>query len=157
MQGESPKTSMPKRLFQAFKLAVESYFLLCIIKISLMTTVKLETVSLKLQGSVSTPHCSPPNPFTWPGVAVNTWQTPKSQRCRKLRFFHGEHVIHLFSHTCLSFGSFVSLTLCVFALCHFQCQHKLLFLYYSNKVWHCGLVRFDRRGIWLISSHGAPQ
>lgn len=76
---------------------------------------------------------STPNLFTRPGVAVNTWQTPKSQRCRKL-LCQGEHVIHLFSHTCLSFVSFVSLTLCLFALCHFQCQHKL-FLYIIQTQW----------------------
>lgn len=108
----------------------------------------------KLQGSVSTPP-SPPDLFSWMGVTVNTWQTPKSQRCRKL-LCEGEHVIHLFSHTCLSFESTMSLTLCLFALFHFQCQHKVLFLYYSNKVRCCGLVRPTQRGIWFIPIHGAP-
>lgn len=66
-----------------------------------------------------------PNLFTGPGVAVNAWQTPKSQRCRKPRCVV-EHVIHLFTCTCFSFGSFVSL---------------VFFLYiYIIEAWRFGLV-----------------
>lgn len=71
-----------------------------------------------------------PNLFTGPGVAVNAWQTPKSQRCRKPRCVV-EHVIHLFTCTCWSFVSFVSL---------------VFFLYiYIIEAWR-GLVWFGRAG-----------
>lgn len=111
-------------------------------------TTEFETDSTRKAARISQHTPSPPHLFTRPGVAFNTWQTPKSQRCRKL-LCQVEHVIHLFSHTCLSFGSFVALTLCLFALCHFLCQHKLIFLYYSNKVRGCGL---DRSGEGFGSS-----
>lgn len=122
--------------------AARTLTLLRLNEMNVMTTKKKvgNSDSAHKAARISQHAPSPPNLFTRPGVAVNTWQTPKSQRCRKL-LCQGEHVIHLFSHTCLSFGSFVSLTLCLFALCHFQCQLKLLFLYYSNKVRHCGLVK----------------
>lgn len=67
-------------------------------------------------------HLSPPslpNLFTSPGVAVSTWQTPKSQRCRKL-LCQGEHVIHLFSPTCLFFRDAVSFIPCLFTFLSFS-------------------------------------
>lgn len=82
---------------------------------------------------------TPPAPvlFTGLGVAVNAWQTPESQRCRK-PLCVVEHVIHLFSPTCLSFESFVSL------VCFFYIQYIHLNL--SVSVWF-GLVWWGQRGI----------
>lgn len=127
------KQTLAKQLLEEIELAAESYF----VQIESDDHCKLGTNDSAHIKRISQHTPSPPNPFTRLGVAVNTWQTPKSQRCRKL-LCQGEHVIHLFSHTCLSFGSFVSLTLRLFALCHFQCQHKLLFfisLKQSETLW----------------------
>lgn len=101
-------------------------------ELNLITGVKLETVTLpvKLQRSVSTPLLLWIYSL-WAGVAVNTWQTAKSRRCRKL-LCQGEHVIHFFQPyvfifwilcvTCAVLVCFVPFSACNFLFFFFIIQ-----------------------------------
>lgn len=126
-------------------------------KLNLITSVKLETVTVpvKLRGSVSTPLLLWIYSL-WAGVAVNTWQTPKSRRCRKL-LCQGEHVIHLFRPYVFIFG--ILCVTCAAFVCFVpfsaSAQKILLFFffYYSNTAVWLGRTRRGILAHGIVACH----